>query len=149
MTEELTLCAKWQVEQAQKALLTVNYNGFGPANASGNLARSITYRETVHGYDIVATGTAARYVSTLRYGRRPGGYVPPAKIRQWIDDKHLFSGADDKKKNQIAYLIARRIQKMGNIVNRRNLSPTDIWNGLVNEEARKMLALAFKKAVLA
>lgn len=127
---------------AQESVRTTNYNGIGPANASGRLADSIAYRLMPNaGIDVVVTGEAAKYVGTLRQGRGPtvsegDGKLRPA-IREWLDVKGI--GNPDQREG-ISYAITKTIHKEGNLVHRNGLAPTNIWNGLVAPEVLKSYA---------
>ena len=133
-----------------EAVQTVVYNGIAPANATGNLANSIAVVPTPVGFDVVATGEAARYVGTLRYGRRPGGAVPIVKILAWMDAKGVAAEVTGSKRKGVAFAISRKIMKEGNVVHRRNMAPTNIWDGAVQKiqtEVAGYLANLIVKAV--
>lgn len=108
---------------------TVDYNGYGPANSSGALANSVQWMPNKYGLlDIVATGKPASYVGTLVYGRSAGRGVPPGVILEWMDYKGLWLNEKDSKRKSIAFLIGRKIRDAGNIVTRKQLAPTVIFD---------------------
>lgn len=137
------------VENARLAVQTANYNGIGPANASGQLADSIEYRITPEGINVVVVGPAAKYVRTLRHGRGPTlnegqGALRPA-IREWLDVKGV--GAPDEREG-ISYAITKTIHAEGNLVTRRNLAPTNIWDGVITPEVIKQFIEATKNQIV-
>jgi len=139
LSEGLTTIAEELTATAIVSVQTVNYNGFGPANASGNLARNITYIPNQWGlFDIVAVDSAAAYVGTLRYGRKAGGSFPSSLILNWMDEKKLFMEQTENKRKSIAFLITRKIVQSGNYINRNNLAPTNIWDELLAEAQGKI-----------
>lgn len=127
---------------AQESVRTTNYNGIGPANASGRLADSIGYRVLENGgIDVVVRGEAAKYVGTLRQGRGPtvaegDGKLRPA-IREWLEVKGI---GNPQEREGISYAITKVIHKEGNLVHRNGLAPTNIWDGLVSPEVLKQYA---------
>lgn len=52
-------------------------------------------------------------VNVLETGRKPGKPPHSSIIRQWIEDKRIFTDKTDSEKNGIAYVIARRIGEQG------------------------------------
>ena len=96
------------------------------AYASGNLYNSLAYRLNIKGGSIeiraFAKGSASKYFEVREFGRRPGTMPPVSAIEKWISQKPLklrdkTSGAFVKStpelKRQVAYLIAKKIQKEG------------------------------------
>lgn len=127
-------------DAVKEAVLTVPYNGIAPANASGQLANSIVSVPNVDGFNVVATGEAARYVMTLRYGRRPGKYPPPGVILQWMDVKGIAVSLPQNRRRGIAFAIGRKMQQSGNYIYRNNLTPTAIWDGAVEKITKAVAA---------
>lgn len=52
-------------------------------------------------------------VNALETGRKPGKRPPISAIRQWIEDKGIFTSESDSRKNGIAYVIAKKIGEEG------------------------------------
>jgi hypothetical protein len=131
ITEEVKLVLDATVADASNAVMTVVYNGIAPANASGLLAQSISWIETPRGASIVVSGPAAKYVGTLRYGRRPGKYPPPGVILAWMNVKGIALGEPEQRRRGIAFAIGRKMQQEGNYVYRNKLTPTPIWDDVI------------------
>lgn len=124
---------KLAADAVKNAVMTVDYNGYGAANASGQLYNSIQSVPTDRGFDVVATGPAVKYVGTLRYGRRPGTTPPVSAILKWMDVKGVATDVTGSKRTGVAWAIAKKIGKEGNVVTRNNLAPTVIWNDAVDQ----------------
>lgn len=132
------------------AVVTKNYNGYGPANASGQLAASISWeQENETTYNVIAVGPAAKYVNTLRYGRKPGAGVPFAAIKKWITDKGLSAGKNERQLSAMAFAIKKSIEKNGNVVYKNGLAPSTIWDDVVQDTDLEQLAEAIGQLVTA
>jgi hypothetical protein len=122
------------------AIQTVNYNGYGPANATGKTAASIYWRQTKAGIDIMGPD----YVLTLVHGRGPtvanGNGVLRAKIREWLDAKGI--GEPDKR-NSISYAVTRNIHKKGTTLYQKG-GNSPIFDALVSEPVQELIARAAK-----
>lgn len=125
---------------AVTAVTTVVYNGIAPANATGQLAQSISLKDSANGFQVVVTGPAAAYVGTLRYGRSPGKPVPVAAIENWMAAKGISGG------RKVAFAIAKGIEKKGTTAYR--MAPTIIWDGVITPDVISKLGLAFAEAVI-
>jgi len=97
--------------------------------------------KSIDGYDIeTADGSGTlygvNYVGTLETGRKAGKIPQGLRfiIRQWMDDKSLFSSEKESKKNSIAYLIARKIANEGTALYRSGGNSGVISNA-INEQA--------------
>lgn len=80
--------------------------------ASGELVRSIApmpVEETSEGY--IASISAVDYARFVESGRRPGKFPPPNKILNWV--KTRFPAASEIRQQQISFLVARKIAKLG------------------------------------
>lgn len=144
MTNDANMAAQWITPEVKavlddgvvatvNAVQTVVYNNIAPANASGQLAQSISWIETNTGAAIVATGPAAKYVGTLRYGRKAGKLPPVRAIRDWMDVKGIATNEEPKVRDRIAWAIAIKMKNEGNYVLRNNMTPTVIWDGVITE----------------
>lgn len=80
--------------------------------ASGTLVKSITpnrVEETNDGYSVGIS--AVDYAKYVENGRRPGKFPPPNKILDWV--KVRFPNASSIRQQQISFLVARKIAKLG------------------------------------
>jgi hypothetical protein len=77
--------------------------------ASGKTAQSLEPEAT----DRIGILYGSISANVLETGRKPGRGPHSSIIRQWIEDKGLFSGESESKKNSIAYLITRKIKEEG------------------------------------
>lgn len=85
--------------------------------ASGKTAQSI-YAEADDNTGILYGNISALALET---GRK-GGEVPfgfKSIILKWMDHKGIFQGETDSKRNSIAFLISRKIQKEGTLLHRQ------------------------------
>lgn len=95
---------------------------------------------SLDGYIVVASfsgGTlwGAPYVGTLETGRGPGKIPKGLRytIRDWIEDKGLFSGESESRKKSIAFLIARKIANEGTLLHRQGGQSGVITNAITDE----------------
>jgi hypothetical protein len=79
-------------------------------NASGKLSDSLRYELDEEGLSIFITG----YGYFVEYGRKPGGLVPVASIRKWIDTKGIVPKGKISK-DSLAWAIAKSIEKKGTL----------------------------------
>lgn len=127
-------------EVTVNAIQTVNYNGYGPANASGKTAAAIYWRSTKAGLDIMGPS----YVNTLVWGRGPtvggGNGQLRMRIRQWLDDKGI--GQPDER-NGISYAVTKSIHKRGTTLYQKG-GPSPIFDALVSEPVQQAIVKAAK-----
>lgn len=129
---------------------------FTNAVASGNLVKSLAYRTLIKGDNIsisvYAKGKAKDYLLSREYGRKGGG-VPTSAIRKWIDEKKIklrdkntgaFVKATDKLKDQVAFLIARKIARQGY----KGWKASDYANENIIDEYSKQIEEAYAKDVM-
>ena len=95
--------------------ITSNFSA--PVSASGNLIKAVRYEIT----DTAILIYAPSYVYTLIYGRKPtrgtGNGSVKDSIRKWMDSKGISSTlSSEAEKNQVAYLITRKIHREGNSI---------------------------------
>lgn len=116
------------VSQLQNDILTKDITKYGPANASGALAKSIRFDVsdgtlTIYGLD---------YIYYLENGRKPGTFPNVQSILDWIDAKGIMSQLTDKKisKDSLAYLIGRKIATKGTTVYQQGGS--DLVSAIIN-----------------
>ena len=94
--------------------------------ASGNLKSALTFfiRKGGEGprLQFTAKDPARQYAKVIEWGRSPGRKQPPtAEIRKWMDTKRVrlqaegggFIKETDAMRDQVAYLISRKIGKYG------------------------------------
>jgi hypothetical protein len=93
----------------QNAIKTKRITKFGAVNSSGRLHDSVEIIYTDNGFKILANG----YINTLIWGRRPGSFPPISPIESWIKEKPIST---DKPIKSLAYAIATKMQKEGNMV---------------------------------
>ena len=131
------------------AIRTVNYNGYGPANASGAAAASIQYRLTPNGVDIVSVGEPARYVQALVTGRGPtmssGDGSLRMRIREWLDQKNFIPEED---REGASYAITKSIHKKGTTLYQKG-GNSPIWDALTDPEVMAEARIAVKASILA
>ena len=133
---------------ASECIKTVNYNGNGPANASGAAAASIKYRLTDVGVDIVSVGEPANYIRTLVTGRGPtvgdgSGALRP-RIREWLDQKQFIPEED---RDGASYAITKSIHKKGTSLYQKG-GNSDIFDALTSPEVMAEAATAMKQTIL-
>lgn len=124
----------------KEAIKTVNYNGYGPANATGRAAESIGFVLTDRSLQIVSDGEPANYVMTLVDGRGPttsnGDGSLRRKIREWLDVKNI---GQDSQRDGMSYAIAKTIHKEGNTLFRKG-GNSPIFDALLSDEVLDMVA---------
>lgn len=79
------------------------------------------------------------YVGTLETGRK-AGKIPKGlrfTIREWIDNKGLFSGESNSRKNSIAYLISRKIANEGTLLYRQGGNSGVISDSVTEERIKE------------
>lgn len=91
--------------------LVKKYNELG-MRASGEWEKQLEAIIEITESNIKATFYGIDYTEYLVKGRTPGKFPPRDKIRQWIDDKGI-TPKDNITKDQLAFLIARKISKEG------------------------------------
>lgn len=102
--------------------------------ASGRTEKSLKYRveETDEGLTLTVTGPS--YIKTLEEGRGPSkggrGERLYDKIRQWIDDKGIFQGAN---KDSMAWAITKTIHKYGTNLYRSG-GHSGVLSEVINED---------------
>lgn len=92
-----------------KADLITAYDRKG-MRASGQFADSLEVRQTNRGVQLWGLS----YSQQLETGRQAGKFPPIDAIKQWIEDKGIASRLNGEiTKNQLAFLIARKIAREG------------------------------------
>jgi len=78
--------------------------------ASGNFASSLEVVNSTFGVKLLG----ADYAQQLETGRKGGNFPPINAILQWIEDKGISNRLNGEiTKNQLAFLIARKIAREG------------------------------------
>lgn len=78
--------------------------------ASGKFADNLEVRQTIRGVQL----WGENYAQQLETGRQAGKFPPINAIAQWIEDKGIASQLNGEiTKNQLAFLIARKIAREG------------------------------------
>ena len=125
---------------AVNAIQTVNYNGYGPANATGKTALQIYWRPTERGVDLIGP----THVLTLVHGRGPtvgnGPGVLRPMIREWLDAKNI--GEPDER-NSISFAITKSIHKKGTTLYQKG-GNSPIFDALVSDPVKEMVVKAAK-----
>lgn len=80
-------------------------------NAGGDLSASIRFEVT----DSSLTVYALDYLFYADVGRKPGKRPPKDAIKEWIEEKHIFT----KDPDSLAFAIQKSIAKKGNIAHQR------------------------------
>lgn len=92
-----------------KADLITAYDRKG-MRASGKFADNLEVRQTSRGIQL----WGENYAQQLETGRQAGKFPPINAIVQWIEDKGIASRLNGEiTKNQLAFLIARKIAREG------------------------------------
>lgn len=111
-------------------------------NASGTLANSIRGIVKQNGKYIVISIQLEDYWQYVENGRRAGKYPPLSEIRKWISVKPILPRPTKSGKlptaNQLAFLIARKISKVGTKANpflKPTLTSFDLVGKVYNEVA--------------
>ena len=113
-------------------------------NASGKTSKSITYQVEETLTKAILKIIANRSIGALQFGRKAGRMPPRDVIRQWIDSKPI-SLTGGMTKDQLAYLIQRKIGREGiKVPNRFN--PGGVISDVINDE---LIDSIFKKIKLA
>ena len=89
--------------------------------ASGNLIKSITVHSKYTNQDVTVILDSADYLKQVSEGRKPSGSGGNGqlkeKIKIWIEQKNILPRPDNlgkvPTKDQLAFLIARKIHKEG------------------------------------
>jgi len=113
-------------------------------NASGDTSRSISYQVEETLTKAILKIMANRSIGALQFGRKAGRMPPRDVIRQWIDSKPI-SLTGGMTKDQLAFLIQRKIGREGiRVPNRFN--PGGVISDVVNDE---LIDKIFKEVKLA
>ena len=92
-----------------KADLIIAYDQKG-MRASGKFADNLEVIQTTRGVQL----WGENYAQQLETGRQAGKFPPIKAIAQWIEDKGIASRLNGEiTKNQLAFLIARKIAREG------------------------------------
>lgn len=113
-------------------------------NASGQTSQSISYNveETLN--KTILSILSNRSIGALQFGRRAGKQPPGDVIRKWIDDKPIQPQGSITK-DQLAFLIARKIGREGiKVPNRYN--PGGAISDVINQN---LIDEIFKEVVQA
>lgn len=85
--------------------------------ASGNLLKSISVSETRNDDSITIVLNSADYLKQVSEGRKPtsgsGNGSLKEKIKTWIEQKNILPRENNITKDQLAFLIARKIHREG------------------------------------
>ncbi len=101
-------------------------------DASGDTSKSISYSVEETLTKGVLKITANRSIGALQHGRRAGRMPPRDVIRQWIDSKPI-NVAQGMTKDQLAFLIQRKIGREGiKVPNRFN--PGGVISDVINDQ---------------
>ena len=113
-------------------------------DASGDTSRSISYEVEETLTKAILRIMANRSIGALQHGRRAGRMPPRDVIRQWIDSKPI-SLTDGMTKDQLAFLIQRKIGRDGiKVPNRFN--PGGVISDIINDQ---LIDKIFKEVKLA
>ena len=113
-------------------------------NASGKTSKSISYQVEETLTKAILKIIANRSIGALQFGRKAGKMPPRDVIRQWIDSKPI-SLTDGMTKDQLAFLIQRKIGREGiKVPNRYN--PGGVISDVINDQ---LIDDIFKKIKLA
>ena len=87
--------------------------------ASGRTLESFQHVANIDADKVTLDIQAAEHTEYVDRGRGPGGFPPPDRILQWIDDKGLGAEFDrEYKKRSFAFLIGRKIAAEGTYLHR-------------------------------
>lgn len=121
------------------AIRTVDYNGYGPANASGQTAQSIGFVIDDRSLQIVSDGPAANYVLTLVHGRGPtaanGDGSVRKRIREWLDQKNI---GEQSQRESMSYAITKSIHQKGTTLFQKG-GNSPIFEALVSDDVTAMV----------
>jgi hypothetical protein len=85
--------------------------------ASGNLLKSISVSDTRNDAEITVNLNSADYLKQVSEGRKPSGGGGNGslqeKIKTWIEQKNILPRENKITKDQLAFLIARKIHNEG------------------------------------
>lgn len=117
------------------------------ANASGSLIRSLRFEIVNNGLIVYGND----YIYYLIYGRKPtvsgGSGVLKDSIRNWIDAKGITPD-DGMSKDTLAFLITRKIHRMGNsIYLASNGANSGLLTNILNENIIKKFNSKFTVTV--
>ena len=99
-----------EIEKLRTDLIK-KYNDLG-MRASGEWEKQLDTVIEITESNIKATFFGLDYTEYLVKGRTPGKFPPMGVIRKWIDDKGI-TPYDNITKDQLAFLIARKISREG------------------------------------
>ena len=107
----LLYCAEYLQGKIREQLSIDSYD-------TGNLARSVTYRQVEDG--VVEVGSALEYAPVREYGRKPGRFPNLDALVGWTASKGMITGGATQKYNNLHYkdkgvvfLVARAIAIRG------------------------------------
>lgn len=100
---------------------------FGAMHTTGKAEESLFYRITDNRLII---GSTWAYITVLEDGRKPGKFVPPEVIEQWIDDKPIIS---DLPKKSLAYLINKSLKENGSLIYQQG-GKSGVLSDVLNEQ---------------
>lgn len=118
-----------QFELLKKDLITA-YDRKG-MRASGDFANSLEVVIKDNGLTAQLWGNS--YAQQLETGRQAGRFPPVSAIEKWIDDKNISARLNGEiTKNQLAFLIARKIAREG--WNRSGFGGVELISEVVTDE---------------
>jgi len=124
------------VAEVQERIRTKKITKFGPAEASGNLRRSVKSKLDSYGGEV----SALAYIDNLTKGTPPGKYIPIFVIENWLVDK----GLDNKLS---PFTVSNSIFRKGTTVFQQGGS--DLLKDLLDATKRKRLSKITIDAVIA
>lgn len=134
--------------EALRLDLIAKYNELG-MKASGEWERQLEYVVEVTERNVKAVFIGLDYTEYLTKGRPKGGtYVDGAMriaIRQWIDDKGI-TPYDNISKDQLAFLIARKISEEGTEYFKQG--GTDLIDGVITTKRIRDIVEAYSRSLL-
>ena len=132
-----------ELELLKKDLIA-KYDELG-MRASGQWAEKLEYIVTVTETNVKAIFTGLDYTQYLTKGRSDGGFPPVQVIRQWIDDKGI-TPYDNITKDQLAFLIARKISREGTEYFKQG--GTDLIDAVITTERIRRIVEAYSESLL-
>jgi hypothetical protein len=110
-------------------------------NVTGKTALSIEAEADDKGGALYGNISALALETGRKSGKVPYGFK--SIILKWINDKGIFQGETDSKKNSIAFLIARKIQREGTQIHRQGGK-----SGVISEVVTEKRIKDFETSVL-
>lgn len=107
---------------------TKSITKFGAPRNTGETEKSLFWR--FDGKNAIV-GSTFKYITVLEDGRKPGKFMPPDEMKQWVEDKLV--PPQGMTTDSLAYLINRKMKEKGSLLYQQG-GNSGILSEYINEE---------------